>query len=145
VKAAVVVLPEGDLALRGAQLSTEEILETQMGPALSYTAGPLMPGEPLAFAIVARESASSTTQRTRPSNGLVVGFASLAVAGMAVYWMWRPPAPGPVSSELRPQVEAIAALDRDYEAGVVEEDWYRKKRKALKQRLSAHLSDEKRD
>jgi hypothetical protein len=141
VNAAVVVLPEGDLALRGAQLSAEEMLETQMGPALSYTAGPLRPGETLAFAIVPQASVSPATQRTQPSNGLVVGIASLAVAGMAVYWMWRPPAPGSVPSELRAEVEAIAALDRDYEAGAVEEGRYRQRRKALKQRLSARLSD----
>jgi hypothetical protein len=69
-----------------------------------------------------------------------VGIAALAAAGVAAYWMWRPPAPGPAPSQLRSQLQAIAALDRDYEAGVVAENQYRKKRRSLKRQLSDQLS-----
>jgi hypothetical protein len=142
VNAAVVVLPEENVALQGAQLSAEEMLDTQMGRALSYTAGPLGAGEPLAFTIVTRASASPGTPSTQSSNGLTAGIASLAVAGLAVFWIWRSPDPGPMPTQLRAQVEAIAALDQDYEAGLVGEDQYRQKREALKQQLSARLLGE---
>jgi hypothetical protein len=140
VNSVVMVLPEGDLAVSGSQLSAGERLETQEGPALSYLAGPLDRGEPLAFAVIPRPPDSSATRPTERSNGLAVGIAALAVAGAASYWLWRPPAPGPVPAHLRSQVEAIAALDQDYEAGLIAETPYRKKRSALKQRLSDRLS-----
>jgi hypothetical protein len=140
VNSAVMVLPEGDLALNGAQLSAGEKLETEVGPALSYLAGPLNSGEPLAFEIVSRSSGVSATRPVERSSGLAVGIAGLAAAGAAAYWMWRPPAPGPVPAHVRSQVEAIAALDRDYEAGLIAETQYRKKRSTLKRRLSDRLS-----
>jgi hypothetical protein len=135
VNAAVVVLPEGDLALQGTQLSAEEMLDTQMGPALSYVAGPLSRGEPLAFAVVPGASPSAAAQPVERPHGLVVGIVALAAAGMALYWMWRSPVPGPMPNQVRAQVEAIAALDRDYEAGLVAENQYHRKRTALARRL----------
>jgi hypothetical protein len=69
-----------------------------------------------------------------------VGIAALAAAGVTAYWMWHSPAPGPVPMQVRSQVEAIAALDRAYEAGLIEETQYRKKRSSLKRRLSDQLS-----
>jgi hypothetical protein len=69
-----------------------------------------------------------------------VGIAALAAAGVATYWMWRPPAPGPAPAQLRSQLQAIAALDRDYEAGLVAENQYRKKRRSLKRQLNDQLS-----
>jgi hypothetical protein len=140
VNSAVMVLPEGDLALQGAQLSAGETLDTQMGPALSYTAGPLDRGQPLAFTIVPRPSDVSAAQPVERSSGLAVGIAALAAAGVATYWMWRPPAPGPAPAQLRSQLQAIAALDRDYEAGLVAENQYRKKRRSLKRQLNDQLS-----
>jgi hypothetical protein len=139
VNAAVVVLPGGDLALRGTQLSAEETLETQMGPALSYMVGPLSRGEPLAFAVVPRAPASSAAQPIERSDGLAVGIAALAAAGVFVYWMWRSPAPGPVPTQVRSQVEAIATLDREYEAGLVTTKPYRQERAALKRQVSEQL------
>jgi hypothetical protein len=140
VNSAVIVLPEGDLALSGAQLSAGETLETQMGPALSYVAGFLNPGEPLAFAVVPRPSEVSRTRPAERSSGLAVGIAALVAAGAASYWMWRSPAPGPVPERVRAQVEAIAQLDRDYQVGLVAEAEYRNKRSTLKRRLSDRLS-----
>jgi hypothetical protein len=57
-----------------------------------------------------------------------------------VYWMWRSPTPPPMPRQARSQVEAIAALDRDYEAGLVPEKQYRRQRASLKRRLSDQLS-----
>jgi hypothetical protein len=140
VNAAVLVLPEGDLALKGDQLSPEEKLDTEMGTAFSYRAGPLDGGEPLGFAVVPRALNGSATKPAERTDGLAVGIAALAAAGAAVYWMWRSPAPGPVPSQFRSQAEAIAALDRDYEAGLIPQNKYRQRRTSLKRRLRDQLS-----
>lgn len=140
VRSVVLVLPGGDLGLEGAGLSSEGTLETQMGPAVSYTAGPLDANDPLSFTVVSREARTSPT-RSESSNGLTVGIIALAMAGGAVYWLWRAPLSGAVPPEARSEVEAIAALDRNFEEGHVPREAYRKKRRALKRRLRESLSD----
>jgi hypothetical protein len=140
VQSAVLVLPEGGLALRGVQLSREEALDTQMGPAYSYTAGPLSAGEPLGFAVVPRASQVTTAPTAEGYSGLAVGLAALAAAGAAAYWMWRSPAPGPIPAHVQSQVAAIAALDQDYEAGLIPEKRYLQRRTSLKRQLSNQLS-----
>ncbi len=152
VRAAVLVLlkrSDGDWQLRGEDVTSESTLETQMGPALSYTAGPLGAGEPLTFSIVPSTSSGSSpppgrTAEGRSSNGLALGVVALVVAGVVVALMWRAPSPGPVPTSVRPQVEAIAALDRDFEDGNVSEASYRQRRRSLKRRLHQTLSDQDR-
>jgi hypothetical protein len=140
VRSVVLVLPGGNLGLEGPGLSSEGTLETQMGPAVSYTAGPLDAGDPLSFSVVPRESTASAA-RSESSNGLTVGIIALAMAGGAVYWLWRSPLPGAVPPAVRSGVEAIAALDREFEEGRVPREVYRKKRRALKRRLRQSLPD----
>lgn len=140
VRAVVLVLPEGDWGLRGAGISSEGTLDTQMGAALSYTAGPLSAGEPLAFTVVPKSSSALETPRTPSSNGLALGIVALIVAGAVVALVWRAPSPGPVPEEARTQVAAIAKLDREFESGRLPEQSYRKKRRSLKRRLRQALS-----
>jgi hypothetical protein len=159
VRAAVLVLPEGDWRLRGENIASESTLETQMGAALSYTAGPLSAGEPLAFTVVPRTSGDSSpssgrTAQNGSSNSLAAGIAALVVAGVVVALMWRDgvhpgddvhpraPSPGPIPAEVRSQVETIAALDRDFDDGKVSKTAYRERRRSLKRRLHQTLSDQ---
>lgn len=142
VRAAVLVLPEGDWRLSGTGVMSQGTLDTQMGAALSYTAGPLGAGEPLSFSIVAQSTNGSTTPDEQPTAGLAVGIGALVVAGVLVTLMWRAPSPGPVPPKARPQVEAIAALDRDFQGGDLSEQSYRQRRRLLKQRLHQILTDE---
>lgn len=135
----VVLIGEG-ARLEGAGLSAEGPLETQMGPATSYTGGPLDAGEPLSFAVVGTGVAAAETERTDELAEVAVGIAVLALSGAAVYWLWRSPLPGSVPRHVRTEVEVIAALDRDFERGYVSERVYREKREALKRRLGEKLS-----
>ncbi len=144
VNSVVLVVSGQDLALEGAVLSPEGALETQNGPAEAYVAGPLAAGEPLRFLIVSTEADASRTLLAGPVDGLAVGLMALGVAGVAVYWLLRPVSPGPVPAQACPGVEAIAALDRDFDRGNMPETMYRERRRALKERVRDSLLDARR-
>jgi hypothetical protein len=136
VMSAVLVVAEEGLVLEGRGLTPAGTLDTQVGPATSYTAGPLGAGESLTFSVLAGEHpATSAPVRNAPWE-VVIGLVALAVA----YLLWRSPAPGPCPAEARPLVDEIAALDADFEAGRVEEEVYRQKRDALKRRVREALA-----
>jgi hypothetical protein len=149
VASAVILLSVQGLALEGNAIIPGDSMNTQMGSALSYTAGPLAVGEVLNFALVARPEAamppstlpdSTSPLSTAQKNG--IGLVVLAVATAVVYWLWRSPTSDTLPSQARPLIEAIAALDADFEAGQVEEGAYRQKRKSLKQQLRLLLRGE---
>jgi hypothetical protein len=145
VASVVLVLSDEGMALEGARLTSEGAMDTQMGPALSYTAGPLAAGEPLAFTLIARPQTmplvpTGTAPAARnPAREGALGLAALAAAVAAVYWMWRSPGPGPLSARARRGVELIAALDADFEAGRVGKKKYHKERGMLKRQLRVLL------
>lgn len=146
VASVVLVLPDQGMALEGAGLTPEGTVDTQMGPALSYTAGPLAVGEPLAFTLVTRPQAAApsapagSSPARNTAREISVGLVTLAAAMVAVYYLlWRSPAPGPLPARARPLVEAIAALDTDFEAGRVGKRKYRKERGMLKRQLRVFL------
>jgi hypothetical protein len=151
VSSAVILLSVEGLALEGNGVFPGDSMNTQMGPALSYTAGPLAAGEALNFSLVAQPetamppstlpdspSAPSTTQESG------IGLVALAVAVAMIYWLWRSPsAPHEtLPAQARPLIENIATLDADFEAGQVEEETYRTKRQSLKQQLYLLLRGE---
>ncbi len=148
VASVVLVLPDEGMVLEGAGLTLEGTMDTQMGPALSYIAGPLAAGEPLAFTLVAGPapvpftSAGGGSPTRNTALEAAVGLVGLAAAVVGIYLLWRPPAPGPLPARARPLVQAIAALDADLEAGQVAEGAYRRERKALVQQLRALLSED---
>jgi pentose-5-phosphate-3-epimerase len=126
--AALVVTGEG-ITLEGAQLTPEGSLDTDAGPALVYSAGPLAAGETLAFSV-------GEAARKRGSGGageIVVGIAALIVAAGLIYLLWRPPDPGPVPARMRPLVQAIAALD----ARALSKQAYRREREKLTRQIEA--------
>jgi len=146
VDSVVLVLPGEGLVLEGAKLTPEGTLDTQMGPALSYTSGPLAVGEPLAFTIFTIAARPQTAVPPAPvgssparntAREISIVLVALAAAVVVVYLLWRSPPPGPLPAQARPLVEAIAVLDMDFAAGRVTEKVYRQKRRALKQRTRA--------
>jgi hypothetical protein len=148
VVSVVLVLPDEGMALEGAGLTSEGAMDTQMGPALSYVAGPLAAGESLAFTLVAGPPPASlasgavSSSIRNPALETAVGLVALAAAVVSIYLLWRPSSPGPLPARARPLVEAIAALDAGFEAGQVGERTYRRKRKALKQQLRGLLGED---
>jgi len=150
VRAAVLVLPEGGWGLVGEELGSAGVLDTQMGAALSHTAGPLAAGEKLSFKLVPREEGQGVPaadpgqagSRGGLAWGLAWGLAALLAAGVAVAVMWSWGAPGSMPGPVEKHVRAIALLDRAYESGDVSEQTYREKRDSLKQRIRQSLSDQ---
>jgi hypothetical protein len=146
VASVVLLLSEGDMSLEGMGITSAGALDTQMGPAFSYTAGPIMAGESLAFTLLDRpQAAMPSAPFSSPTTGsplarntareTSVGLVVLAAAVVAAYFLWQPSARGSLPKAARPLVEAIATLDADFEAGEVAEKSYQRKRRALKRQL----------
>ena len=103
VASVVLVVAEDGLALEGDGVVPAGTLDTQMGPALSYTAGPLQVGEPLVFSVVAgTESAPVAPVASSPTRDttreVAIGLVAIAAALAVAYLLWRSPAPGPCHS-----------------------------------------------
>ena len=147
VGSVALVLSGGEMALEGTGITPAGTMDTQMGPALSYAAGPLEAGEPLAFTLVRQQQAAATSAPTgspparNTAYEISAGLVALALAMIAASLLWRSPSPGPLPAQAHPLVKSIAALDADLEAGQIGEKAYRKKRKALKRQVRARLAD----
>jgi hypothetical protein len=128
------------ITLLGDGIASAGVLDTQMGPALSYTAGPLAAGEPLAFTLAAGSSVRNATLET------AIGLAALAAAVLVAYLLLARRTPrfigGPLPAQARPLVEAIAALDDAFEAGRVSADAYRRERASLRRQVRAALGSD---
>jgi hypothetical protein len=114
------------------EIAPSETLETSMGVALSYTAGPLAAGQPLVFSLVDQEAAAWNDGGW---GQMAVGLFALVAAVGGAFWLWRSSALPSLPAEANVLVEAIAALDADFEAGQVTEDTYWRERKALKRQV----------
>ena len=142
ITSVVLILHGERLALAGDQISAMERMETQMGPARAYTAGPLSAGEPLVVDVI--PAATTPHAAGRNTTGEIgLGMMALALGLGVAYRVWRAPAVPPLPEALRPQVRAIAALDADFAAGALPPDEYERRRARLKQALLAALRDEK--
>ena len=139
VASVVILAAEGGLGVEGAGVEPAGVLETEQGPALSYTAGPLAAGEMLSLVLFSAELPAVPPAAAGPSvparnagQEAAIGLSVLAVAVAGVYLLWRSRSPaGPPPEQVRPVVERIAALDARFEAGQVPESAYRKRRKSL--------------
>ena len=147
VASVVFVLPEQGMSLAGANLNPAGTIDTQMGPALSYTAGPLAAGEWLLFTVVNRPEPLVPVPETSPVSArnsgreLSVGLVALAVSLVVGYLLLRSPSGGPIPPRARPLVAAIGTLDSDFEAGHVPEKTYRRKRRSLVRQIRALVVD----
>lgn len=127
----------GDVAVDGDALTSGGVVDTSMGPIRVYTAGPLDAGRPIRFRVqtdsLPLAAGTAPPVPARNSTGeIALGLVALAVAVGVAWALWRSPASGPIPAAIRPQIEAIAALDADYQAGRVGEREYRRRREALK-------------
>ncbi len=134
------------IGLAGPGLNPQGMMNTQMGTAASYSAGPLAAGEPLAFTFVPQTmtvtktgSDTTSTRTANPTRDALLGVAALALAAFVGYRLMKPASVPPPPEAARPFLEAIAALDARFAAGELSEEAYRQEREVLKQQLLALL------
>lgn len=134
------------IGLAGPGLNPQGMMNTQMGTAASYSAGPLAAGEPLAFTFVPQTmtvtktgSDTTSTRTANPTRDALLGVAALALAAFVGYRLMKPASVPPPPEAARPFLEAIAALDARFAAGELSEEAYRQGREMLKQQLLALL------
>ena len=143
VTSVAVIVSSESIGISGSGLNPQGMMDTQMGPAASYSAGPLEAGEPLAFTFVPQtmtvtETGNDTTTTTRtanPTRDALLGVAALALAAFVGYRLWKPTSVPLPPEAARPLLEAIAALDARFAAGDLSEEAYHQEREALKQQL----------
>lgn len=134
------------IGLAGPGLNPQGMMNTQMGTAASYSAGPLAAGKPLAFTFVPQTmtvtktgSDTTSTRTANPTRDALLGVAALALAAFVGYRLMKPASVPPPPEAARPFLEAIAALDARFAAGELSEEAYRQEREVLKQQLLALL------
>ena len=142
------VISSQDIGLAGPGLTPQGMMNTQMGPAASYAAGPLAAGEPLVFSFVPQTmtvtttgSGTTTATRANPTRDALLGVAVLALAAFVGYRLLKPTSVPPPPEAARPLLEAIAALDARFTAGDLPEETYQQQREALKQQLYETLQE----
>jgi len=150
IASVVIIVSGGELGLEGPGLEFSGMMDTQMGPAASYTSGPLAPHETLSFTVVplmeeqvVQPSADAPTapaiwQRDAgQETGL--GVIALVVAVFAAYQLWQAPVRLAMPEAARVLVQQIAELDRSYAEGNLVEASYHSQRKTLKRRIRVFL------
>ena len=144
------IVNSADLGLAGPGLIPQGMMDTQMGPAAIYSAGPLAAGETLAFTLVPQtmtpgfapgRGATATSRAADPVRDVGLGVAVLAVAILVGYRLWQPASVSPPVAAL-PLLEAIAALDARFTDGDLQEEAYHQERETLKQQLLARLQQQ---
>ena len=152
VTSVVLVISEGDIVLEGGGMVPAGRLDTDMGPSLSYTAGPLAAGEALAFTLATGlgslpaapggvapvRNAAATARNT--AAAMALGLVALAAGVVTFYLVLRSPVPGAPPAQARPLVDSIAALDARFEAGELAETAYHQQRASLKAQLRSLLA-----
>ena len=150
----VAIIVNGEtVGIEGEGIVPGGMMDTQMGPAASYSAGPLAAGEALAFTFVPQTQKLTTRPETTGPTGprirnttreTGIGIAALALGGLASYLIWQKKSAAPPMPEYaRPLVEGIAALDESFVTGEIEEEPYQQQRATLKRRLRTQMQRQK--
>lgn len=153
VSQVALIISSDTIGIEGEGLVPGGMMNTQMGPAASYAAGPLAAGEPLVFTFVpqTQKMASSppTTGATGPqarnaTQETGIGIAVLALGGLASYLIWQSTSTTPPPPEwARPTIETMIALDDSFAAGEIQAEAYRRRRATLKSQLRTQMQQEK--
>jgi hypothetical protein len=135
VEAIDVVMISADLLVSGDGLRDAGWVDTQMGKAHYYAAGPLPAGAKL------RLTVRGATATANPAAEAAAGAAVLLLGGVVSFRLWRPVAQPRPPATVRGLVAEIAQLDDARGAGRLEADPYRRQRQALVERARAALTE----
>ncbi|MBN1246044.1 MAG: hypothetical protein JXC32_00205 [Anaerolineae bacterium] len=153
-----VVLLTGDTwRLEGPQLLSFGEINAGGGTAQAYTLDPMSPGDAFTFSLepatVSSDVGDARMSTAAEDNGLGLGIGvlSLVVAGTAVFALWRRNASRTsdrglaLPEALKDEVQALAELDKRFDAGELDAAAYEDQRRAVKARILGRLQHERRD
>lgn len=152
ISAVVIIVNGSEVGVEGDGVVFGGMIDTQMGQAASYMAGPLVAGTPLTLRLVRQThvgtamgspEAATTTGRTPPPRDplieAVVGGVVLVGAGFGAYRLWRRPSLPPMPEGVEEIVLSLAELDRRHAAGSVNDVEFSRERAALVREITATL------
>ncbi len=151
IQSVVIIVSGSDVGVEGDGIVFNGLMDTQMGTAASYTAGPLAAGVPLTLRMVPQEATatqavsdgSSATSTPRARNaGLEAGLgaAALVVGGIAAYRVWSVASPlPPLPESAEATVAEVVALEDRYHRGDLDAEAYQRERAVLIRRLSREV------
>ena len=152
VSAVVIIVNGSEVGVEGDGVVFGGMIDTQMGQAASYMAGPLGAGTPLTLRLVQQTNggtamgspaAPMTTGRTPPQRDpvieAVVGGVVLAGAGFGAYRLWRRPSLPSMPEGVGEAVLSLAELERRHAAGSVNDVEFAQERAALMGEIKATL------
>jgi len=151
VRSVNVLAPEGGVQLSSAQLSAAGTRATQGGNMLNFVGGSLAAGQSLALQLSGAPAFAPTEASAEGVSPLLIASAILllAAAGIVAFvWLRQQRAASElaevedVDARREELLDAIAALDDDFEVGRVRESDYRRERATLKAELVELTKDE---
>jgi len=143
IKSVTALAPEGGVNLSSAQLSAAGVRATQSGNMLNFTGGNLAAGQPLAVQLAGAPTLAPAETAPGTSPLLIASAVLLLVAAGIVAFVWlrqqraasKTVKVDDVEARRDELLDALAALDDDWEAGRVRESDYRRERAELKAEL----------
>ncbi len=155
VQSVVIIVNGSEIGLEGPGVEFGGMMDTQMGRAASYTAGPYTAGVPLVLSFVPQDSAiaASVEAETRvdtpaetsgprqrdPGSEMLIGGVVLVVAAFVAYQVWQAQPIPPMPGGARDTVADIVALDERYADGDLTVQNYERRRAALKRKARSYL------
>lgn len=155
VKSVVIIVNGSEIGLAGSGVEFGGMLDTQMGRAASYTAGPYTAGVPLVLRFAPQDSAvaaaaeaatsvvtpaetSGPRQRDAVSEALIGGVV-LVVATLTAYQIWQAQLTPPMPEVARDTVVDLLALDEWHAGGDLTDRDYEEQRTALRRKIRSYV------
>ena len=151
IASVVFIVSGGEVGLEGPGLEFSGIMDTQMGPAASYTAGPLAAFEVLSFSLSplmedeslppATDAPEEPSVRQR-NAGTETGIGVVAIVGavLIAYQIWQAPTRLSMPEDARGLIHQMVDLDRQLEEAGIDKAAFKTQRAALKRRIWTILS-----
>jgi len=132
----IMVSEASAVAIGGKKIESEGTIETDMGTAYAFSAGPIQANENLKVEITDSLAGSKNSKFMEVLSGIF--FMSAAI--VCVYWFWLRSDKKELPDQASPLLQKIAALDQKYHIDQISKKSYLQQRKELKEEIK-HLKN----
>jgi len=151
VKSVAIIVNSSEIGVAGSGVEFGGMMDTQMGRAASYTAGPYTAGAPLVLRFVPQDSAgaapagaptpaeTSGRRQRDPVSEALIGGVVLVVAAFAACQIWQAQPTPPMPEAARDAVMDLLALDERHASGDLTDGDYEQQRTALRRKIRSYL------